>query len=146
MAENPRANRVWPAISVLFAVLAWCWPSTNAAKGLMQPNSGQTLLEACGGADGGSPPTEACRAYFRGVLDGLQTGKPHPTRVSFCLPPDLAMDDLVNLYRSESRRFPHVLHVPAARLIAGMVLKFFPCYSARLSARQYSFPVGARRG
>ncbi len=93
--------------------------------------SGRALLGECTSADGRLHVTAACTTYFRGVLDALRSAD-RPDSIAHCTPETVTIEQLVALYVSESRQFPHVLDVPAAALIAGMLVKFFPCQSARL--------------
>lgn len=107
--------------------------------------SGADLLALCGGAENQSPPEDACRAYFFGVRDALVSVVTAGAQRAACPPPGVSVDELVRLYRSESRRFPEVVDAPAARVITGMLLKFYPCRSAQ-SPWGGGARVGARVG
>ena len=95
------------------------------------PLSGRRLLVFCAGvtaatADAPTLETARCIGYFRGTVDTLESLK-KLGRISFCLPPDLTTKEVILLYKNEAAIFPQVLESRASDLIAGMVVKFFPC-------------------
>ena len=122
------------AVTALIALMPAA-PAADDADGWWRraapPLSGAELLRLCGGPEASGPTTAPCAAYVAGVIGMLDGAGRSVDAASFCVPPQTGLDDLVALYRSESRLYPDVLDVPAARLIAGMLLKFYPCQSAR---------------
>ncbi len=93
--------------------------------------SGRRLLGFCDGVTAGKSAAPAletarCVGYFQGALDTLQSLK-GLGRISVCPPPGLSVMEAILLYKKEAAIFPHVLDRPASDLIAGMVVKFFPC-------------------
>ena len=78
---------------------------------------------------GTAPDDAACVAYFQGVLDALETLR--GAGAAYCVPRGVTLKQLIVLYKSESALYPHVLGLRASDLIAGMIVKFFPCERAR---------------
>lgn len=97
----------------------------------VEPMTGRALFDHCTDAARRPHSSAVCATYFRGVLDALRSAKRPAASTSHCVPDSIQIEELVTLYVSESRRFPHVLDVPAATLIAGMLVKFFACQAAR---------------
>ena len=77
----------------------------------------------------GSPAGSRCIGYVQGAVDALETLKMRD-RV-YCPPPALPLKRIVLLFKSEAKVFPEALSNPAAVLIAGMLIKFFPCGAKR---------------
>ena len=88
--------------------------------------SGADVLAWCEGHASSMPSAHDCRTFFQAQLESA-SGRFVAGRYGACLPPEFGVDQAIALYRSEARRFPHVLHVPAQDLIRGMLLKFFAC-------------------
>jgi hypothetical protein len=131
-ARRHRAGTIAQArCSVLLAALLLA-PLAAAAEAMGEQAmgdkamSGQALLEQCGGVDGNASATATCRTAFRDALAALRASR-SAARTQACPPVGFDASAAIVLYREESRRFPEVLQVPAARLIEGMLLKFFPC-------------------
>ena len=87
---------------------------------------GHKLLAWCGGVDDAAPMDPRCVAYMQGALHTILTFR-ELGAVRVCPPADLTVERAVALYKSESKIYPEVMDTPAADLIAGMVVKFFPC-------------------
>ena len=104
----------------------------TAASGMAaeQAMTGNELLALCTDAAGRPVARESCSNYVRGVIDGLATVNRIAGVAPHCMPPSVGLEAVVAAYVSESRRYPEVLHVPASDLIAGMLIKFYPCSGA----------------
>ncbi len=104
-------------------VVASTAPSPTHAE---EPIPGKKLLVWCGGVDEAAPMDPRCVAYMQGALHMVLTFR-ELGAVRVCPPDDLTVERAVALYKSESKTYPEVMDTPAADLIAGMVVKFFPC-------------------
>ena len=114
----------WAALWIL--ILATCIGRTAIAEGEL---SGSELLALCGGLNGQTHQREECNRFFQDTLTRFDADEHDPRMLRYCIPAGISTPELVELYRRESQIYPYVLHVPAARLVLGMVLKFFPCQS-----------------
>lgn len=135
----------WRACALGFAVAAWAGAAPAAADSRPEgvrvaqvlPGGempGHRLRLLCDGVAAETPIGEAsgdaaCAAYFQGVLDALETLQGADS--GYCVPRGVTLKQLIVLYKSESALYPHVLGVRASDLIAGMIVKFFPCETAR---------------
>ena len=120
------AARTGSLLVALLLASAGAAPASPAQR--EDPRSGAQLLALCGGFDARPAPGEACLALFREALARHAGRWRGPASV--CIPPEFGPAEAVALFRSESRRYPHVLDEPAERLIEGMLLKFFACAGA----------------
>ncbi|MCP5155667.1 MAG: hypothetical protein H6983_15975 [Ectothiorhodospiraceae bacterium] len=110
-----------PAIGVVAMLIA----SAGAAWAESAP-TGHDVLRLCGGPAAMAAPPPTCVGYFEGALDAAGTELAR-RRLTACPPPAFGAVEAAALFALESRRFPEALDAPAADLVAGMLLKFFPC-------------------
>ena len=107
--------------SLLFVTLVATPASADERTGL-------DVVTLCTRPGETQPAPTRCEKYFVETLQ-LLDARPPRTRHAACPPHWFGPEDAVILYLSEAGRFPQVLHVPAVKLIEGMLLKFFPCSS-----------------
>lgn len=123
-ATNTGPVRIACMLVGLLLCAAWVpVPAIHGEAGL----TGLQLLRLCSAGSAPDGDEAACHAYFDHVLTAFDGWARRSPALHYCLPEGFGVPRLVELYKLESRRYPHVLHVSAERLIAGMVLKFYPC-------------------
>jgi hypothetical protein len=117
-----RCRRPRHAFRHIAVALVLIVPSVPAWSSGRTDVSGHALLERCTNARSRAP----CLGYFEAVL---QRGERRlwPGQRGACPPQSFDAAQALDLFRSEARIYPEVLHVPARDLILGMLLKFFPC-------------------
>ena len=98
-------------------------PANDNAAGL----TGLQLLGLCSAESGRTEDAATCRDYFRRSLAAFVARLQGSSVIHYCLPYGIGVPQLIELYKLESQRYPQVLDEAAERLIAGMVLKFYPC-------------------
>ena len=140
---TPRERRRAWALGLAIAACAWATPPAadtrpgDVRTAQVPPPGempGHRLRLLCDGVAaerplGTAPDDAACAAYFQGVLDALETLRGRGS--AYCVPRGVTLKQLIVLYKSESALYPHVLGLRASDLIAGMIVKFFPCEIAR---------------
>lgn len=100
--------------------------SIDAGSAQIPPLSGHELLDLCQNIVSNEAGQSQCTFVFRNALEVMHTRLWADQRAA-CVPDGFGPHQAMLLYRLEAQRFPHVLEVPAERLIQGMLLKYFPC-------------------
>lgn len=120
---------VHAAVAVFLLTQSVVWAADDG-----QSITGQRLLHSCRGIEvgkpvGGTPADSRCLGYFQGVVDALESLKARGA--VYCPPPALTVKEIILFYKSEAGIFPDALDSRASDLIAGMLIKFFPCSGDR---------------
>ena len=106
-------------------------PTAKAAESAIAPLTGERFAHLCAAVTpeapiGSSLEDSRCVGFVQGTVNALDILKTLGV-ASFCRPPAVTVKDVIVLFKSEAARYPEALDQPAAELMAGMFVKFFPC-------------------
>ena len=102
-----------------------------AAETAIAPLSGDRFVHLCAAVVPEAPigatlEESRCVGFVQGTVNALDMLTTLGV-ASFCRPAAVTVRDVILLFKTEAALYPEALDQPAAELIAGMFVKFFPC-------------------